>query len=446
MRADRRAAIGGLALFGGHLGLLLVFRLDARPLVTVGLIGVAFIGLWILAGSFSRGAVPRANVILWVALALRLLLLPLSPTLSGDAQRYLWDGKVLLAQQNPYALAPQSEELAPWRDDAWESLAHKDVATVYPPAAMTVFAFAAALPGSFYVLKALLVLSEMVGIALLIALARRRGLPRHRVVWYAWNPLAVIEVAGMGHVDALGVTATIAAVFWLEPGARRVGRAATAAALGILSKLVPLLVLPMWARQSGKPGRMISLAMLVVGAGFLPVLWATGGVPPGLLRYAVSWEFNGPLFEPLWRGLAWIGAPDAVAAVLDRVRDVTGWYDFFNPLYHYRYPQFLAKLILWALLGVAVWRSLARRDSIAATGWLLGWMLLCSATVYPWYLLWILPWAALCRQRPWLVLSASIQLSYLPQLLGTAAWPWYYLAVWLPFALALPRNLKWSTD
>ena len=141
--------------------------------------------------------------------------------------------------------------------------------------------------------------------------------------------------------------------------------------LGGLSKLVPLLALPMWARQSGRPGRMLSLAMLVMGVGLLPVLWATGGVPPGLLRYAVSWEFNGPLFEPLWRSLAWIGAPDAVAVVLDRIRDVSGWHDFLNPLYHYRYPQFLAKLVLWALPGggsVALARSPRqhRRDWLVA--------------------------------------------------------------------------------
>ena len=32
-------------------------------------------------------------------------------------------------------------------------------------------------------------------------------------------------------------------------------------------------------------------------------------MPPGLVRYAVSWEFNGPLFEPLWRLLDAVGAP-----------------------------------------------------------------------------------------------------------------------------------------
>jgi hypothetical protein len=191
---------------------------------------------------------------------------------------------------------------------------------------------------------------------------------------------------------------------------------------------------------------MIWVAGLVAGAGILPVLWITGGVPPGLLEYATSWEFNGPLFEPLWRGLAWVDAPTAVGTVLDQAKELTGWHDFWNRLYPYRYPQFLAKLVLWALLGVVVWRSLWRREVIASTGWLFGWVLLCSATVYPWYLLWVLPWAALCRQRAWLALSISIQLSYLPQLLDVPLWPWYYLAVWGPMVLVLPRSFRWSTD
>ena len=49
--------------------------------------------------------------------------------------------------------------------------------------------------------------------ALLLGLARRRGLPEATVVWYAWNPLVALEIAGMGHVDALGVAS----------GARRSG-------------------------------------------------------------------------------------------------------------------------------------------------------------------------------------------------------------------------------
>lgn len=409
-------------------------------------LSVAFSGLWMLAKVVERGASPRVQVIFGMAILLRLLALPLAPSISEDALRYVWDGRVLASGHNPYLLAPASGELEPLRDSSWEILPHKEVPTVYPPLAMLAFRIAAGLPGSFYVLKLLLVACELLGLALLISIASRRGLPRGRLVWYAWNPLVVLEVAGMGHVDAIGVAAMIGAVYWLSPGLRRSARAGVAAGLGVLAKLVPLVALPMWARCSARPGRVLLIAVLLVVVGLVPLAWATGGVPPGLVRYAVSWEFNGPLFEPLWRALEWIDAPAGVESLLDGAKGLTGWHRGVNTLYPYNYPQFLAKAVLWILLAVAIGRSLWRREVIAGTGWLMGWVLLCSATVYPWYLLWILPWAALCRQRAWLTLSATIQLSYLPQLLGSVLWPGYYLAVWTPFALALIRDSRWSTD
>jgi hypothetical protein len=70
---------------------------------------------------------------------------------------------------------------------------------------------------------------------------------------------------------------------------------------------------------------------------------------------------------------------------------------------------------------------------------------LCTATLYPWYLLLVLPMAALCRHRAWLLLTALVQISYLPQLLDLTLWPGFYLLQWLPFFWVL-RRTKWSTD
>jgi len=173
---------------------------------------------------------------------------------------------------------------------------------------------------------------------------------------------------------------------------------------------------------------------LAAAAG-LPVLAATGGIPPGLVIYGVSWEFNGPLYEPLWRLLAAAGAAPALARAVDGLKDWTGVYEAWNPVYPYLYPQFLAKLALAAGAGVAVLFSLAERDPVTGTGRLLGRLLLLSATVYPWYLLWVLPWAALRRDAAWLALSGLILLSYVPQFLGVPLMPWIYLAIWGPFLL-----------
>src|SRR3954449_1837137 len=129
----------------------------------------------------------------------------------------------------------------------------------------------------------------------------------------------------MGHVDALGVAAMVAAVLLLLPRPRPLP-AGTAAAAGVLAKLVPLAALPMWARQSGRPGRFLAAALGLTAVAALPVVAATGGIPPGLVTYAVSWEFDGPVFEPLWRLLATAGAAPALARGLDRLKDWTGIY------------------------------------------------------------------------------------------------------------------------
>ena len=371
---------------------------------------------------------------------LRLPLLPLPPTLSGDALRYLWDGKVAAAGFNPYVLAPSAKELTLLRDATWRRLSHTEVPTVYPPLAVTAFSIASRLPFPLLAWKLMATAADLLGCSLLLALARRLGLPEGRSVWYAWNPLVAVEVAGMGHVDVLGVTAVVGVALCLVLYSRRPGSPAPAAMLaaaGVLAKLVPVAALPMWARQSGRPWRFLGIAAALIALAVLPVLAATRGVPPGLVVYGISWEFNGPFFEPLWRLLDAAGIAPALARGLDRLKDWTGVYEAWNPLYPYLYPQLLAKLALAAAAGAAILLSLREREPLAGTGRLFGRLLLLSATVYPWYLLWILPWAALRRHTAWLALSGLILLSYIPQVAGVPLWPWIYLAVWGPFAVLL---------
>ncbi len=406
------------------------------------LLGAAFLGLLYAARRLEAATVPPGAAILIGALLLRLPLLPLPPALSEDALRYLWDGKVAAAGFNPYALAPAAEELTHLRDATWRQLPHSQIPTVYPPLSIAVFSIASRLPFPLLGWKLMATAADLLACALLLALARSLGLPEGRTVWYAWNPLAALEVAGMGHVDALGVAAALGAVLFLVRRSRGLGTAAVLAAAGALAKLAPLAAFPMWARQSGRPWRFLGIAGGLVALTGLPVLAATGGVPPGLVAYGVSWEFNGPLFEPLWRLLDAAGAAPALARGLDQLKAWTGEYEAWNPLYPYLYPQFLAKLALAAGAGVAVLLSLRERDPVTGTGRLFGRLLLLSATVYPWYLLWVLPWAALQRRTAWLALSGLALLSY-AVLLGAPAWPWVYMAVWGPFGvLVLAERLR----
>ena len=441
-------------LVAAHVGLLLVFDLAHHPVLTLALLASAFVGLVLAARRLESIAHPGAGLLLGACL-LRLLLLPLPPTLSDDALRYLWDGKVARAGWNPYALPPAAPELIPLRDATWRRLPHRDVPTVYPPLAVTGFSIATLLPFPLLGWKILATAADLGACALLLRLARRRGLPPGRAAWYAWNPLVTLEVAGMGHVDALGVAAVVGAVLYLLPplpgdgGAMGEGGrggevgwgAALFAAAGVLAKLAPLALLPLWARHSPRPLLFLGASLGLVAVAFLPVLAATGGIPPGLVRYGVSWEFNGPLYEPLWRLLDAAGAAPLLRSALGWVETLTGIHYGLDGLYPYLYPQLLAKAILGAGMLAAVAASLratdvtAGVDLISRTGTLLGRLLLLSATVYPWYLLWVLPWAALERRTSWLVLAALIPLSYLPKIAGVPLMPWVFLSIWIPFGV-----------
>ena len=443
--ARRALPPAALPLVAVQLALLSVFDLAAHLWATLALLLGGFLALaWALRRLRSPDAA-RPLPILAVAALLRLLAVPLPPTLSDDVWRYLWDGRLAAAGGNPYLVAPASPATEPLRDGLWRRLPHRDVPTIYPPLALAAFSIASRLPASPWALKTIIAGADLAACALLVSLAGRLRLAPGRAVAYAWNPLVVLETAGMGHVDALGVLAVLATALALTARPRRVALAAAAAAAGVLAKLLPAAALPLWARLCGRPGRFAAVSLALVGLAFAPVFVATGGLPPGWRIYAISWEFNGPLFEPLWRLLDLAGVPAGTVRLLDQLKLWTGEHGFWNRFYPYAYPQLLAKLLLGAAALVAVAASLRETRLVEANCRLFGRLLLLSATVYPWYLLWVLPWAALAGGSAWLLVAALAPLAYLAQPGGVDPFPWLYLSIWgPPLVLSLWRR-RWST-
>lgn len=413
----------------------------ARPLLTVSLLLGATIAMLLLARAAARVALPTLAV-LGAALLLRLVLLPLPPTLSSDVWRYLWEGRVAASGGNPYVTAPDHPALAPLRDAGWERVDHREVPAAYPPLAMTAMSVVARLrpPLRLLAWKLLVVAADLVACWLLLRVARAAGRPPARALWYAANPLVVLETAGMAHLEPLGVAAALAA--GLAVRRRDAVAAGLAAAGAALAKLGPVVAWPMWARQSGRPRAFLLVAAVLTAVGLAPVLASTGGVPPGLAAYAVRWEFAGPLHEPLWRLLAAADAPASVKHALDLMKQWTGMVEPLNRLYPFVYPQLLARLLL-GVAGIAVIaRSPAWREPVAGAATLFGALLLLSPTLYPWYLLWVLPWAALAGQRRWLWASAAAPLAYLPAAAGLAWWPWLHLSTWMPFLFLWWRDRR----
>src|SRR5213078_4659677 len=119
--------------------------------------------------------------------------------------------------------------------------------TAYPPIAQMFFLLVTRIGETITVMRLAMVGCEIVIVAVLIDLLRRRARPATAVVAYAWHPLAIWEIANNGHVEALMVALLLLGV-WLLVCARHVAVAA-AVALAILVKPYALFVLPTFWRR-----------------------------------------------------------------------------------------------------------------------------------------------------------------------------------------------------
>lgn len=393
------------------------------PLPALALWGLAFaahLAAWrILAeGRAAAGASRAVRGVLWtVGVGGRLALLPLAPHFSDDVWRYLWDGWVGRHGVNPFLHPPSAEALDPLAT-AWRSLInHPEISTIYPPGAQVAFHLLALLGPSVLLFTSAWLAADLGVAAVIDRLARRRG-DRSGVplLLWLWSPLVLVEVAWSGHLEPLGILPMAAALLVLTQrrgvggrgdgdgtrcaevdGAGGSGNGTLAAqvgggallGLGASIKLAPLAALPALLRRRGVAA--FAAAVLLPALLYLPYSSAGAALFQGLGEYAASWRFNAvlfPLLEPLGRWPARLVAGLVVA-------------------------------------GVALLAAGRRWTVERALFWTLGAALLVSPTLHPWYLLWILPFAALRWNLPWVAWTGLVFLAYagLDTFRATGVWP-----------------------
>lgn len=324
----------------------------------------------------SRLGRTHLSVILFVAVVCRVLLLFTPPSLSDDIYRYVWEGGVVNAGANPFGSAPDASELAGLRDEIYEGVNHKWIPSIYPPLAQALFALSERVKRSLTSMKVAMVIIDLLVIGVLLRMLRRRGLASQGVLAYAWNPLVLVEVSGSGHLEPLPVLFLLLALDALDAG--RKARAAAALALSFLGKLFAVALLPIFARRV-KPAWIV-LAVAIVLAGYFPFLDAGKGLWSGAFEYGRNWRFNDSLFA-LASMIA--GSPGQARAI-----------------------------VIIAFAAIVIWRTASREDTLKSAFWLTGAFVLLTPTAHPWYLLWVAPFLCFWPRASWIVLCASIVLSY----------------------------------
>ena len=383
-------------LYGLGAILLAALTLCSRKLSSVGelsfIIPLAVAGVaYLLAVRelFYAPGFPRRVIVIALVLAAlwHIPFLVRSPGSDDDVHRYIWDGRVQRLGYNPYVVVPSDPAFATLHTPETRTLNNPEVPSPYPAGAQLFFRAVTSIHESIFALKVALVVCDLAIVLVLLDVLRCTRQGAHWVLAYAWNPL-LATAAGSGHIDILGALLLLVSVAALLRRWRAV--AALAFGLAVSVKFLPIVLLPLyWKRVRIRDA---ALAAIAVGLLYVPFL-NHGRIPIGSLgTYVQRFRFN-----------------DAVFATLERVAA----------------PRVVAGLaVLVGFLTSIVMRKKSAEGSSDAFAWPMAASLLCAPVVYPWYLLWLLPFLRSASTVPIIIWTLSIIPTYYVWHLRTVGRPW----------------------
>jgi hypothetical protein len=355
---------------------------------------------------FSSPGFPRRVIVIGLVLAAtwHIAFLRVPPGADDDIHRYVWDGRLQRLGYNPYLVVPADPAVRALHTDETRNLNHPDLPSPYPPGAQLFFRAVTSIRESALALKLAFVLCDFTIAIVLLDILRRNQQSAHLVLAYAWNPLLAIEVAGSSHIDIVGVLLLLISVAALS----RRWRAAAAVGLGlaISVKLLPIVLLPLyWKRIRIRDA---VLAAGVVGLLYVPFL-NHGRIPIGSLgTYVQSFRFNDPVFALFER----VVSPQLAVGLAVLAGLVIAFYLRGRPS---------------TRVGTAT-SAVERAQQATLSGDELAWpmaaSLLCAPVVYPWYLLWVLPFVRSVSTLPLIIWTVSIIPTYYVWHLRALGRPW----------------------
>ena len=341
--------------------------------------------------------------IILVAILFRLSLLLAAPNLSDDFWRFIWDGRLLAAGENPYLYLPlESADDATLAEldlqgEVYTSLNSKHYYTVYPPLSQVVFAASVFVGGSspmagVFVLRLILLAAEIGVMVLLIRLLRHFQKDEKLVAWYAFNPLVIIEVVGNLHFEGLMLFFILLAI-WLWTR-EKIIPASIALAAAISTKLLPLIFIPMLPKFIGWKKAttigIISILLFVLSFSVFVSQELIENFGSSIDLYFRSFEFN--------------------ASIYYLTREVGFWVVGYNVI-QYIGPG-LSLVTLLFVLAISLLRSRLKWNVFQVICIGLSIYFLLATTVHPWYIITLVGLSPLCGWRFPLLWSGVAILSY----------------------------------
>lgn len=346
-------------------------------LVGLAVAGIAY--LLVVRELFRTERFPRQVVFACLALCvlwrIPFLMMPLGP--DDDIRRYIWDGRMQRLGYNPYEVVPADPALAGLHTSETRGLNNPEVSSPYPAGAQLFFRAVTSIHESIYSFKIAFLACDFAIVLLLFSVLRRSGRGEHWVLAYAWHPLVATNVVLSGHIDILGALLLLLSVTALGRRWRMI--AAIAFGLAVAVKFLPIVLMPLYWRRVRIRDALV--AALVVGMLYVPFL-GHGRIPIGSLGvYVQRFRFNDPIFASL--------------------EGITS-------------PRVAAGLAVLVGLATAAWLR-RRQEALRPNAWVwpMAASLAFAPVVYPWYLLWLLPFLNSASALPLMVWTVSIFPTYI---------------------------------
>jgi hypothetical protein len=386
-----------------------------RYMFTAALVGM-YVGYLVVLRNVSR---LRARWVVTAILGAHAIFLLAPPMALTDVFNYINYGRMEVVHHlNPYTTIPILE---PHSDPSFALSNWHELLSPYGPL-FTLLTFAVVplgVAGSFWVLKGILVLASLGTIFLVSRCARLLGRdPVLAIALVGLNPIVLLWGLGGDHNDFLMLFCIVLGFYLLLLGRERWAQTDLAAAPTRLRGWL----LPLTFTEIGAGAAFVTAVALKASAGvLLPVLIA------GLLhsRRTLAQVLLGMLIAGAVLGAASLVAfglhiPDlstqsrlvtaeSIPNLLGLAIGAGGETDTLHVL---------TSVALAAGVMLSCRLAYVRRDPIAACGWASVALLVTLSWVLPWYVLWVLPMAAL---------SASRRLRTTALVLGA-----YLIVVWAP--------------
>lgn len=253
---------------------------------------------YIVSREYNRDQI---KTIVTISILFRLLFLFALPALSDDFYRFIWDGQLINEGINPYLYTPDG--ITGLDKELYAKLNSPHYYSIYPPVMQFVFWVSTSFASdnilvSVVIMRLFIIASEIGTVYLLYKLLQHYNLPGKNILSYALNPLIIIELTGNLHFEAIMIFFLLWAIYLLTVGKWLI--AAVSFALSVVTKLVPLIFLPLLWRYLGSRRFFFFISVLSVVSvlTFIPFINSSfiGHISDSVGLYFQHFEFNASIY------------------------------------------------------------------------------------------------------------------------------------------------------